>query len=75
MDINVDILLNETSNKPKTLCIYGSARFEQGGKIIQDTAISGMTEQIVRKPENGSCQAVSRLSVKDRPLYTISLCR
>lgn len=47
MDINVAIFLKETGNKPKVLCTHGSAKFKQGGKIIQDTAISGMREQII----------------------------
>lgn len=75
MDINVDVLLKETSNKPKVLCTHGSAKFEQGGKIIQDTAISGMREEVVGKLEKGSCQGAYRLSVKDKPLYSVSLYR
>lgn len=65
MDVNVDILLKETGNKPKLSHTHRSAKFEQGGKIIQDTVISGVREQILGKLEKRSCQGAYRLPVKD----------
>lgn len=57
---------------------HRSSKVEQGGKIIQDTATSGMKEQIVGKLEQGSCQrakaqAVIKVSKKHKSSMSLQI--